>query len=370
MPGPSLNERGATLPLAIIWVLLLSLGLVAGLNRLSAERRTQANQQAEVQALNLAQSGLSRYLATVSGPPAASVDLTINDLSGGPVAISVRRLRAASGSTHALYVVRAHATASAATRLDHLDPHAQRSVAQLATWIPGSMNVQSAWTSITGLTKNGGAGTISGTDQCGAAAPVAGVAVPTTRQGGGPGYHQNGGASVPRGTPNIAYLGANPAAMAPNINIDWQGIVSGGALNAQHNLTSTAGWPANTSNWPTIYVNNWNSATNTPTNIGLGPGQSGSGLLVIRGNVQLNGSFSWNGVILVGGVLTSNGNNTVSGAVVSGLNVKLGLTVLSSDVGNGTKTFRYNSCHVNSALAGLGGLVPIANAWSDNWPVY
>lgn len=370
MPVPNFNRRGAALPIAILWTLLLTVGLMAGLSRLSAERRTQTNHQAEVDAYALARAGLDRYFEVASSAPGASFDTTITGMPGGSVTVSVRRLRQASGGVRAMYVVRAHANHTGTLRYDNRTGAARRSLTQFATWEPGSMNVQSAWTAITGLTKNGGSGTLSGADACGVASPVAGVAVPTTAQGGGAGYAQNGGSSVPSGSPNIDYLGSTPTDMAPNVKIDWSGIVSGGALPAQYVLTGTSGWPSSTASFPTIYINNWNTGTNSPTSVTLGPGQSGSGLLVIRGNAVLNGSFSWNGVILVGGTLTSNGNNTVNGAVISGLNVKLGLTVGTSSVGNGTKTFRYHSCHINSALNGLGGLAAISNAKADNWPVY
>lgn len=365
MTTPSLSERGAALPLAILWSMLLTVGLVSGLSRLSAERRTQANRDGEAEAYALARTGMDRYLETVAGQPGASLDTTITGLPGGSVTISVRRLRQGTSTVRALYLVRAHATHTGAQRFDAQMGSAARSVTRFATWQPGSMSVNAAWTSITGLTKNGGSGTLSGNDACSpAAAAVAGVAVPVTAQGGGTGYSQNGGSSVPAGSPAIGYLGADPATAADSVHIDWDGIINGGALTPQYSLTGTTGWPSNFSNWPTIYVNNPSAS------VGLGPGHSGQGLLVIRGDASVSGSFSWNGVILVGGVLTSNGNNTVLGAVVTGLNVKLGLTVGSSDVGNGNKTFRYSSCNVASAIAGLGGLVAMKNTFGDNWPVY
>lgn len=69
----------------------------------------------------------------------------------------------------------------------------------------------------------------------------------------------------------------------------------------------------------------------------------------------------------MGGALTSNGNSTVDGAMISGLNTKLGMTVPVSDVGNGTKTYRYDSCDVESAVGSFIGLVPYRNAGADNW---
>jgi hypothetical protein len=74
-------------------------------------------------------------------------------------------------------------------------------------------------------------------------------------------------------------------------------------------------------------------------------------------------------VILIGGDLTSNGNNGVSGATVSGLNVKLG-TYVPTSTANGTKTYQYNSCQVARATTTMGGLVTLGNTWVDNWVEY
>jgi hypothetical protein len=60
----------------------------------------------------------------------------------------------------------------------------------------------------------------------------------------------------------------------------------------------------------------------------------------------------------------------VQGAVVTGLTIQLGQTVGISDVGNGTKTFRYDSCNVANAASRFGGLVPFRNTTVDNWSTY
>ena len=62
--------------------------------------------------------------------------------------------------------------------------------------------------------------------------------------------------------------------------------------------------------------------------------------------------------------------NTVEGAVVSGLNVALGQTLPQGAVGNGQKTYQYNSCNVAKAMAKMAQLVGYSNAWVDNWPTY
>jgi hypothetical protein len=84
----------------------------------------------------------------------------------------------------------------------------------------------------------------------------------------------------------------------------------------------------------------------------------------------LGGSFTWDGVILIGGNLTSSGTQTIQGAVISGLNLKLGETVAVSDLGSGSKTYRYNSCYVRNSLQAVGSLVAMKNGKIDNWPSY
>ncbi len=359
------SERGSAFLLALLFIVLLSFGAIAGLSRISAERRSTVNMAAEVDAYATARAALGKFFAATTSAPGASLDTTITGLPGGSATVQVRRLRAASATLPALYVVRAYGIYSSARRYDANQPSAERSVAQLATWEPGSMNVYGAWTSLTGLNKNGGSGTLAGADQCGVMPDVAGVAVPTTAADAGPGYDQNGGGSVPTGTPAIAYPAATPAAFGTVLQLDWPSIVNGGAIKFDYTLTGTTGWPllAFALSWPSIYVNN-------STTLSLGPTESGRGLLVVRHDLTLNGSFSWDGIILVGGVLTSNGNQTVQGSVVTGLNLKLGETVGTSDVGNGNKTFRYNSCYVKSALTSVGALTPMTNARLDNWPGY
>ena len=331
------DRRGSTLALSLLLVLLLSVCVSAGLSRVSSERRVNGDAQAQVDAYSVAVSGLQQYLVNVTSlPPDVIVD-SVTGLYGGKAYINGWKLRAAVGTTTpALFVITARGVNTTAVRYDPNAPAAERVVAQYALWQPSTIQVQSAWTSITGLNKNGGSGTLSGTDACGAVPAVSGVAVPTTAADGGAGYDQNGGSSVPSGTPPIGNLGANPAAAADNVNVNWNSIVNGNAITPTHTVTSSGtGWPSSfpAGQWPVIYVDN--SATGS-----FSLPATGRGILIVEGNLTISGSRQWDGLILVGGNLTSNGNNTMMGAVISGLNVKLGLSVPTSDVGNGNKTYQ------------------------------
>jgi hypothetical protein len=146
------------------------------------------------------------------------------------------------------------------------------------------------------------------------------------------------------------------------IKIDWKGIVAGTSLTPDITLPGGA-WPnfADPNYWPVIYIDQA-AAWSLPA--------SGRGMLVVRRNMIINGSLNWDGIILVGGSLSSSGNNNVSGAVVTGLNMILGEVVTPSDLGNGNKTYTYDSCKVASAAARFTGLSALRNTSADNWQSY
>jgi hypothetical protein len=58
------------------------------------------------------------------------------------------------------------------------------------------------------------------------------------------------------------------------------------------------------------------------------------------------------------------------GAIIAGLKVKTGTAVPQEAVGNGNKTFQYNSCSIASALNHIGSLQRLRNGWTDTWSSY
>jgi hypothetical protein len=352
--------RGVALPMAVMAVALLTSLITAALLVLGSERRVIDTQDSTVKAAALAQSALQWFMnergtafGFTTAPPAASESTRVNYTGLGYADVVLTQIRPVVGGAPAVYLLRSHAVLTLG-RMSGL-PAAERTVAQYAQFIKQGLKVQGGWTSLTGLTKNGGAGTLSGFDACGDSAAVAGVAVPTN-----PGYDQNGGASVPVGNPPIKLLGTQAQTNAA-VRIDWNAIVNQNAITPTVTIppgsfptTFPAGY------WPVIRINT--SPYTLPT--------WGQGLIIATGDLVVSGSEMWNGIILVGGKLTANGNNTVQGAVMSGLNVLLGMSVEESDVGNGTKTYGYDSCHVSAALAALSHLEPVNNAWADNWAGY
>lgn len=351
------SKRGVALPAALLVIGVLSVLVAAGFSSYGSEQRLNANGGAQLDAFALAQTGLERFLARrdslgfTTVPPAASESARIT-LPGGYADVVLQRVRNDAVAKRYGYALRSHGVSTA--RALRGTPQAERTVAEYAVYEAGTMSVLSSWTSMTGLHKNGASAMGSGVDQCGAAAPVAGVAVPTN-----PGYTQNGGGTAPQGSPPVLNLGTAPQTDA-SVKIDWPGIVNGTAVTADI-VIPPGFWPSfsNASYWPVIRVEG---------NYTL-PGD-GRGTLIVTGNLTISGNKTWDGVLLVGGNLTSNGNNGVHGATITGLNVKLGQVVPEGDVGNGTKHYNYNSCNVASAMSRFGALTGVPNAWVDNWPTY
>lgn len=354
------DRRGVSLPLVILMMALLALAVTAGFSRVSEERRIVGDQQAQVEALSVAQSGLERYIALLDSMPLVddSVAIAIGNRDTAFVAI----LEVWRSPASRLYVIRSRGVSHGAPRFSARTPPAQRTVAQYAAWQGAGMNVLSAWTSISGLRSEGGTGTLDGNDACGSAPSVAGVAVPTFV----PLTSKNGYDAPPNptGSVPILYLGANPTAAATAVPIDWNAIINGTVLRQDFTLTGTGGWPLfDAAKWPVIRVDG---------NVTLAGGESGQGLIVVNGDATLAPGFSWNGVLLVGRRLTITGTApVVRGAIVSGLDFKLGGSFDESRSGQNASDridLRYDSCNIAAALSRYGHLSLVANAWTDSWP--
>jgi hypothetical protein len=212
------------------------------------------------------------------------------------------------------------------------------------------MQVLAGWTALSGLDKQGNAGTLGGFDACGDSAAVAGVVVPVN-----PGFKGLTGSTS--GNPAVDSVGID------SVHIDWNAIINQGLIKPTITIPGGS-WPtatqwADTSFYPIILVKQGNF--DLPS--------AGRGMLIVQGHLTMNGSTGWKGVILVGGDIVSNGDNSVSGATVSGLNVKLG-TYVPASTANGTKTYQYNSCEVSKATTPAGALVTLRNTWVDNWVEY
>jgi len=359
MPNDT-ERRGFAIPIAILVILVLTIMIAGGFTLVSAERRSVADQKSQISAFRIAEQGLELYLvrrdSLMSGTPnytrvPGAKDSIRIQMTGGYADVSLTRLRAPKGSQSGLYVVRSKGVETAGAYAG--TPQGVRTVAQYALWEPAPMQVLAGWTALSGLQKNGGAGTLGGIDVCGDSAAVAGVVVPVN-----PGYT---GKTVAVGDPPVDSVAPDSVA------IDWNGIVNLGAITPTITLPGGS-WP--TAAMEAAYADS--TSTYYPiirVNGDFSPPSSGKGMLIVTGNLVMNGSVGWKGVMLVGNDITSNGNNAVEGATISGLNVKLG-TYVPASTANGTKQYNYNSCEVAKATTTMGALVTLRNTWVDNWVEY
>lgn len=374
------DRRGVALLTTMLLVLLLLVAVTAAFTRSSSEFRTANDQTAVVDAFALAQSGLDSYVAAQATVPASLPDSQVFSFAGGQAVVTLRAARISGADTVLVLVSRGENTTT--NRYASDAAQATRTVAQLVRFSTGNFEAPSALTVLGGFHQNGASATYSGVDACGQVPAIPGIALPTdsfsyTSGGGG---KKGGGSSDTYsgidGSPDDApYEMGTVQEAADAIDIDWAGIVAGTALPASAHVVTAAGnktptgwqsgwFPASpkANPWPIVMVD---GASQTLSN-----GMSGYGILIVTGDADINGNWDWDGIVLIGGAITGNGNNNIRGALLVGLNAKLGLIPNQSDLSNGTKLVEYNSCNIGSAMGQFAGWSRLGNAWVDSWPSY
>ncbi|MEO5509095.1 MAG: hypothetical protein ABIV28_04590 [Longimicrobiales bacterium] len=356
------KREGFALPMAILLIGFLTAGLMAAYTRQSSERSIVNSNGSQTNAFAVAEAGLENYIAAGS---TTSTTATYTFSKGVATVVATQIKAAAVPTDTAIWLVRSTGVANGGTPTN---PAARRTVAQIAYRVSPTLQVLSSWTSLSGIDKNGLSGNVSGTDRCGVNATLAGASVPTGLL--------TGKTEPFSGNPPISEMGT-VAEAAAKVKIDWAGIVNTSGSSISPDLiycypgtskydvlrSPCSPFPAagsfTSTYWPTILIN------------GSGPlPGNGHGTLVVTGDLTLGGGDIWEGIILVGGTITDNGNGDIQGAVISGLNVKLGDAVPPSSKANGTKEYSYNSCSVANATNFMGKLSAMPNAWMDNWSAW
>jgi hypothetical protein len=261
----------------------------------------------------------------------------------------------------AVYIITSRGTFTGGKSYSTLTPPAQRSVATYAHWVPAPFDLNGAFTSLNGLGVriNGGAPRLSGIDRCAANASIPGVATVDGQYTGQAAVLEGN----PPGVPIDLGDGGTGGTADQAVDIDWAAIRAGTMLTP--NFTHPA-WPtaAQFNEWPVTKVNG--DLNPLPSN--------GKGILIVTGDLVINGTVpprTWEGIVLVGGTLTGNGDSNIYGAVITGLNVKVGIPVTGlNDLGNGVKRYQYDSCALTRALGRIGSIQRIRNGWNDSWSSY
>jgi hypothetical protein len=368
MPLNFKNRRGLALPMTLLFIVVLSASLAAALSSTTSEIVTNAANRGQARAYNLAQSGLEQFLVRrnelnwclncVPNPVVADSEWTRVTMPGGYADVVAVKVRPMIGNQNAMYFIRSKGVdTSAATRISSAaGTYPERTVGVYATWNVATIDVKAAWLSLSGLDKNG-EGEISGIDQCGEKADVAGVMVPKGD------LHIAGASFEPTGSPPVDTSNTFNQ-LKPKVNIDWANVLTGG-LSPDITIPggafpTAAQFDADPNYWPVIRI----------TTNGYSLPNRGRGTIIADSNFVITGSNMWDGIVLVGGELTSDGNNTTAGATLSGLNFLIGGSPSNSSIddasANGQKTYVYNSCNVEKATARLRRYAAIPNSWVDN----
>ena len=369
------NRRGFALPMTIMVVVVLTAALTAAFVATASETTTNVAVRGQSRAFMLAQMGLERFLEnpdSMSVCPKCDtlrttpvVDTYGKEIDGDSVYITVTRIRHQSGrNIPAVYFIQARGVdkrSKLTGRLASVD--AERSVGLYAQWNTNTVQVRSAWTSLTALEKNGTAGLLSGADQCGEGPTIAGTIAPKGE------FEHDGGSGWAEGNPPVD-TSMTAAELAATMKIDWNAIINGNSMPADFtipgdNFPSEAWFAADTSRWPVIRIK--------ANNYALPNG--GRGIIIAEGDFVISGSNMWDGVVLIGGKLLSNGSNTVAGGTITGLNVLLPdaekpgeSTLDDGSTANGQKIYQYSSCKVARATKALERFRVLANTWADNLP--
>jgi Tfp pilus assembly protein PilX len=178
------------------------------------------------------------------------------------------------------------------------------------------------------VTGNGTALTVDGNDNCGVTAPLDTI------------YTMDPSITNLNGLPTM-----NPTPPAQGTdNIDIIGTVE--SMKSGANVIITTDETGTTFGSASNYVTCYSDTSNPYNNQGLKLTDCiGYGTLLVKGDLKMSGTFTWDGLILVTGTLTFNGGGAtginIQGAVLANQTVDL----------NGGVNVTYNSCSVNNALS-------------------
>src|SRR3990172_4190036 len=140
---------GLALPMAILLIGFITAGIIGAFGRMEGEARTLDSGRTTTLAFTLAERGLEARIAAGDTLP----DSTRYTFPGGFVDVRISKVRPGpSPLDSSIWLIRATGTVSGG-KAAH--PPARRSVAQLVVRRAASLDANAAWTSLSGLRKNG-----------------------------------------------------------------------------------------------------------------------------------------------------------------------------------------------------------------------
>jgi Tfp pilus assembly protein PilX len=213
-------------------------------------------------------------------------------------------------------------------------PNNSRAIVQTVVEVFPMVSSPSAIYTKGDITGNGNSLTINGNDACNGGTNL------------GSAYAR--GLWNPSGNPTLLGDPAQPLA-GGSLDLDIAGMIS--QLKGSANVTLTEdiqnGTYGDSTHYNTVYSN-----TSSPVNVnGLTLSNiEGWGILIVDGDLNLGGGFTWNGIILATGSVTLNGGGgpnaiNIQGQLLSGTSTVTDISL------NGSNNITYNSCHVKKATS-------------------
>lgn len=378
-------RRGFAMALTLGAVVLIGL-LIAGVFFVSGQQTTNSrNATVQEQAFRVAEAGLAQSISewdrakveeypdagdTWEWVPTTAVPLPAGMPGMTAPSVRVTRLNAS------LYQVVSEATVGQGDNVA-----ATRRVSQLVRMMTPTFNVLGALT-VRGSTKIGGSSEINGYDQnpsgwsCAATSdPMPGIAISDPSL-----INITGCTSVDcvSGEPKIE---ANPAASHDSTyftfgDLEWADLVKMATIKMTADVKPepayNVGLPAtcNTtpqSNWGDVNRFLPKGACESYFPIIYYPGTakltggSGQGILLVEGDLEVQGGFTFFGPVIVRGRLRTAGTGGHFNGAVMAANVELQQNVVLGDA-----IVNYSSCAIETALRGTGVAVPVRHrAWAD-----
>jgi hypothetical protein len=400
---PASNRDGFALPAAIFALMVVAILVTSGFFLANQEHRIGQSSERTAEVFRMAESGLNTALALWT-PSQGDVSVwsddghqpIMTDQEGdGEWRVTITRV------DDQLYFLESTATITEGGYL----AGASRTVGQLAR--RGRLNItepNAAVTTQDQLQASGNA-TLDGRDTNGGgsdwflqqndACPPASGGRPAVLMNEGANFDQGGNADV------LAPPGVDPVAFDDDVTAEtlsifsdenWEQLRSMATISisdqSNHRIrpTMTPDGQCNTAdqfNWgaplevngadsdaaeacqnyfPLVYVR----VPSGQQNFQINANSMGQGVLMVDGNLHVNGDFNWAGPIFVRGEFSNNGGTGMYGGVVS-----LGAEITSDteQTVSGNAEVTYSSCAVSRAVTGISGnlpLRPLANrAWGD-----
>lgn len=346
------GERGFVLTFVVFALAALSVGATAAFLVVHGESRMAAGALEGGRAFQLAEAGMTRYIAEAVG---TNPDSAVYEIGGGRVVVRAEKVLDVT-DTREMYLI-----TSVATVADLRTPKlpARRTVRQFASLERRTFSAPGAAT-LFADELNMSAARVDGVDaaagRCGrnAESAVAGAAMLP-----GADLNKDNGASIDGSPAMRDDLGTD--AMYDSAGVDWPALTDP-AFPYDYDLGPGDAWPSiDEDEYPTIRVDGDFNASRW---------RSGRGLLVVTGKVSFSGAFEWDGAILAGDMAGAFGafdDIHVEGALIAGLNAALDPPGnVNPSVSMERMDLSYNSCNVLDAAAGVALLEPVDNTWWES----